>query len=312
VVKAANAERAPVAVIDIGSNSVLLLVLAADSRVLSDEARVTRLGAGVFASGSLDPAAVERTLAAIRELSPTARGLGATPVVAVGTEALRRARDASAFLERLRDEGLVDTARVLDPEEEAELSLEASRRERPRGAVCVVDVGGGSTEVCWVDSGGSSLGLSLPVGSVRLTERHIRSDPPEPAQLARVREEVAAETGSLPAGLARSCEVVAVAGTATTLAALELELARYDGSRVEGLALGRERLRAWIERLARLTTPERRALPGMDPGRADVIVAGLLALEGTLVALGARRFRVSERGVRHGVAIRLLAGADPV
>jgi exopolyphosphatase/guanosine-5'-triphosphate,3'-diphosphate pyrophosphatase len=106
--------------------------------------------------------------------------------------------------------------------------------------------------------------------------------------------------------------VVAVAGTATTLAALELELARYDGSRVEGLALGRERLRAWIERLARLTTPERRALPGMDPGRADVIVAGLLALEGTLVALGARRFRVSERGVRHGVAIRLLAGADPV
>jgi exopolyphosphatase/guanosine-5'-triphosphate,3'-diphosphate pyrophosphatase len=167
VVKAANAERAPVAVIDIGSNSVLLLVLAADSRVLSDEARVTRLGAGVFASGSLDPAAVERTLAAIRELSPTARGLGATPVVAVGTEALRRARDASAFLERLRDEGLVDTARVLDPEEEAELSLEASRRERPRGAVCVVDVGGGSTEVCWVDSGGSPSRRSWPASGKR-------------------------------------------------------------------------------------------------------------------------------------------------
>jgi exopolyphosphatase/guanosine-5'-triphosphate,3'-diphosphate pyrophosphatase len=236
-------------------------------------------------------------------------------LVAVGTEALRRARGGADFLAELVRDGLVDGARLLSGEEEAELTIEATRRSvgERSAALAVIDVGGGSTEVAWRETrDGAVHGLSLPIGSVRLTEAHLPRHPIPPADLLALRERVrlAGEplARALPDGLARDAAVVAVAGTATTLAALELALAVYDRERVEGFELSRERLSQWIERLADLGVAERKRLPGLEPGRADVIVAGLVCLEMALVRLRAERFTVSERGVRHGVALRMLAG----
>jgi exopolyphosphatase / guanosine-5'-triphosphate,3'-diphosphate pyrophosphatase len=313
-----NGERARpggIGVLDVGSNTVLLLVLGADGAVLRDEARITRLGQGVFASGELAGEAVARTRAAIADFARIARAEAVARLVAVGTEALRRARGGAEFLAALVRDGLVDGARLLSGEEEAELTLEATRRQlgASRGALAVIDVGGGSTEVAWRESRAAPVrGVSLPLGSVRLTEAHLPRHPIPPADLAALREAVRAAAAplvqALPAGLPPDCAVVAVAGTATTLAALELELAVYRPERVEGLELSRAVLERWIERLAPLGVAERRRLPGLEPGRADVIVAGLVCLELALSCLRAERFTVSERGVRHGVALRLLAG----
>jgi len=298
-----------IGVLDVGSNTVLLLVVAADGSVLRDEARITRLGQGVFATGELAGEAVARTRAAIAEFADIARAESVARLVAVGTEALRQARGGGEFLAGLVREGLVDGARLLSGEEEAELTVEATRRQLggSRGALAVIDVGGGSTEVAWRESAGARVrGVSLPLGSVRLTEAHLPHHPIPSADLAALRETVRSAAAplveSLPAGLPPGAAVVA---------ALELGLAVYRPERVEGLALSRAVLARWIERLAQLGVAERKRLPGLEPGRADVIVAGLVCLELVLACLGADGFTVSERGVRHGVALRLLA-AEPL
>jgi len=304
-----------VGVLDLGSNTILLLVLAGDGSVIRDDARITRLGQGVFERGELAPEALARTRAAITDFAQLARAEGVERLVAVGTEALRRARGGAEFLAGLVREGQVDGARLLSGEEEAELAVEATRiGVGARGAaLAVIDVGGGSTEVAWRETRGGALrGMSLPLGSVRLTEALLPRHPIPAADLAALREHVLQATEplacELPAGLPGDAAIVAVAGTATTLAALELELAEYDGARVEGLELSCAQLHAWTEGLAHLGVAERRRLPGLEPGRADVIVAGLVCLELALLRLRAERFTVSERGVRHGVALRMLAG----
>lgn len=304
-----------IGVLDLGSNTVLLLVLAADGRVIRDTSRITRLGQGVFASGGLADEALARTRAAVAEFSALARADGVTRLVAVGTEALRRARDGGEFLTSLVRDGLVDAARLLSGEEEAEATVEATRKRIGDAcdALAVIDVGGGSTEIAWrTRADGPIHGLSLPLGSVRLTEAWLPRHPVPAADLARVTVEVERLSEplarALPAGLPPGAVVVAVAGTATTLAALELALDPYDDERVEGFPVEARLLRAWTERLARLGVAERKRLPGLEPGRADVIVAGLAVLAGVLARLGATRFAVSGRGVRHGVALRVLAG----
>ena len=303
-----------IGVLDVGSNTVLLLVLDPNGRVIRDAAHITRLGQGVFASGALAPDAIERTRAAIAEFAALARADGALRVVAVGTEALRRARDGAEFLDRLVRDGLVDEARLLSGDEEAEATVEATRQRigGAREALAVIDVGGGSTEVAWRERAADPIqGLSLPLGSVRLTEALLPRHPVPEADLARLRAEVARASAplaaALPQGLPRHAAVVAVAATATTLAALELALARYDADRVEGFEVDTATLASWVERLARLAVAERQKLPGLEPARADVIVAGLEVLRGVLERLRVRRFTVSGRGVRHGVALRMLA-----
>ncbi len=304
-----------IGVLDLGSNTALLLVMDAEGRVIRDTSRITRLGQGVFTSGALASEAAARTREAVAEFAAQARADGVERLVAVGTEALRRARDGEAFLADLVRDGLVDAARLLSGDEEAEVAVEATRKRigHAHGALAVIDVGGGSTEVAWRERAGDRIsGLSLPLGSVRLTEAELPAHPVPDPDLARVREAVRRASEplgrALPHGMPGDAAVVAVAGTATTLAALELELAVYDDERVEGFALTSAQLEAWIARLARLGVAERKRLPGLEPGRADVIVAGLLVLEGVLARLRATGFAVSGRGVRHGVALRVLAG----
>ena len=295
-----------VAVLDLGSNTVLLLVLARDGRVLCDEAETTRLGKGVFSSGVLADDARERTLRTACAFAERARAAGAERIVAVGTEALRRARDGRAWLDELSAAARLDDARILSGEEEAAFSIEASRGAAGPVALLVIDVGGGSTELAWSVPGAPVHGVSLPLGAVRLTEAVVSRHPLPASELAKLRH--AAREGLRAVAADGGERVVAVAGTATTLAALDQALEVYDPERVEGHELSRERLAAWIERLAALDLAERRALPGMEPGRADVIVAGLVILDAVLERAKATHFRVSGRGVRHGVALALLAG----
>ena len=304
-----------IGVLDLGSNTVLLLVIDASGRVIRERSCITRLGQGVFASGGLAAEAVERTRAVIADFSAQARSDGVERLVAVGTEALRCARDGAEFLADLVRDGLVDGARLLSGEEEAVAAVEATRQRIGPAceALAVIDVGGGSTEIAWRErSAGPIHGLSLPLGSVRLTEALLPRHPIPDEDLARVRDAVRRESEplarALPNGLPSGAAVVAVAGTATTLVALELALATWDAERVEGFEVDAATLATWIERLARLGVAERKRLPGLEPGRADVIVAGLVTLEGVLERLFAPRFAVSGQGVRHGVALRVLAG----
>jgi len=304
-------------VIDLGSNTVLLLVVEPDGRVVEDVSRITRLGQGVFASGRLHPEALERTRGAARELSRRARALGAARVVGVGTEALRRARDGADLQAGLERAGVLDRARLLSGEEEAACAIEASRRTAGDASqLIVIDVGGGSTELAWLQAG-RVRGVSLPLGSVRLTEALLPRHPVPAPDLARLEAELVRATAPLAPlraqGLdARGGSAVAVAGTATTLAAMDLASQGADPSeaRVEGHRLALERLDHWIGALAALDLESRRRVPGLEPGRADVIVAGLAVLRAVMRAIDARAIRASGRGVRHGVALRLLEDPD--
>jgi exopolyphosphatase/guanosine-5'-triphosphate,3'-diphosphate pyrophosphatase len=282
----------------------------------------------VFESGRLHPDAIARTVRAVVDLATRARSRGASRVFAVGTEALRRAANGRALLTRLAEQASLDRVWLLSGEDEARLGIEAIRRvgrvgrvgragagrpdARAPGGLVVVDVGGGSTEISRDHpdrSRAGPRGESLPVGSVRLTERYVTAHPIGAGELADLYAAArAALSGVAPAPAA---DVVAVAGTATTLAALELELASYDADRVEGARFTRVRLGEWIERLAALSVAARRRLAGLEPERADVIVAGLVALDASLEALGAPAFRVSGRGLRWGVALQLLDGREP-
>jgi len=307
------------AVLDLGSNTVLLLVMDARGGCLYEDARITRLGQGAFESGRLHPGAIARTARAVVDLAARARAQGASRVFAVGTEALRRAVDGREFLTRLAEQASLDRVWLLSGEDEARLGIEASRRAgagragaRAPGALVVVDVGGGSTEISRDrpdGPGGGPWGESLPVGSICLTERCVTAHPIGPDELADLY--AAARAAFSAVAKAPAADVVAVAGTATTLAALELELAPYDADRVEGTRFTRVRLAEWIEGLAALSLPARRGLTGLEPERADVIVAGLVALDASLEALGVPAFRVSGRGLRWGVALRLLDGREP-
>jgi exopolyphosphatase/guanosine-5'-triphosphate,3'-diphosphate pyrophosphatase len=310
--------NSPVAAIDLGSNTTLVLVLDASGEVLLERSRVTRLGRGVFENGRLDPTAAEHTRTAVEEFAAAARALGAEPIVAVGTEALRRAADGVEFLESLVGGGMVDRVRLLSGEDEARYAVASHVGNVGETPFTVIDVGGGSTEVIQTSGTDSTQvihSVSLPLGSVRLTESCVRRDPPDRADFERLAAAIDPALRELaPFALAPAAagSVIAVAGTATTLAALDLELERWDAGRVEGHELRMADLESWLARLSELPLVERRALPGMEPGRADVMVAGLAVLRAVCAELGAAGLRVSSRGVRHGVARELLAAVGAV
>lgn len=297
------------AALDIGTNTVLLLIAELREGKLQpivERATITRLGKGVDASGHLAPEAVERTLACVRDYARVIGEAGVERVAAVGTSALRDAAEGASFLDAA--EGVLGTRpRVIDGLEEADLAFRGALSGLPAPErVLVFDVGGGSTEVirgrCQPEPAVESA-VSLAIGSVRLHERHLRSDPPAASEIAAARHDTRAALASAPApgGL----PIVGVAGTVTTLAAVEFGLSEYDPARVHGQRLARSAVRALADRLARMTLAERRQLPGLEPGRADVIVAGAEIVASVLEWSGQDVLLVSDRGVRWGLVERL-------
>ena len=304
-----TAAAVKLATIDVGTNTTLLLVAEgtrrADVRVLEERAEITRLGRGIGQQegGPLGREGIEATLAALRAYAAIARGHGAT-IAAVGTEALRRAPNAADFLVPAAAI-LGAPVEVIDGDREASLTFLAAATAFPHvasGTVAVVDIGGGSTEIVLAAGGTVRARTSLPLGSVRLTERHLRHDPPTDAELAALAADLDATLATLgPPDAGPAPVLIGTAGTVTTLAAMSLRLAGHDASLVHGVELTGAALDAEIERLRRSTQAEREAMRGLDPRRADVILAGGYLLQALVRRLGAHTVLVSDRGIRWGL-----------
>jgi exopolyphosphatase/guanosine-5'-triphosphate,3'-diphosphate pyrophosphatase len=297
--------------IDLGTNTVRALVAEADPhrglRPLWADQAVTRLGEGLAARGTLAPAAVERTLAAVRRFHAHARGLGTPETLLVATAAVREAQDGAALMRRLQaEEGI--RARVVTGEDEAALTLLGATAALGgvRGDWGLLDVGGGSTEFLVADGSRIRTAVSLRLGVVSLAERFVGDGPVTPSQLAACRTYVETRLrAELWPRLPRPGigTLVATAGTATTLAALELGLAAYDGARVQGYRLSVSAVARQTTRLAAMSLAARARLPGLEPGRADVIVTGAVLLDAVLRGLALPEAVVSDAGLREGVLL---------
>lgn len=300
-----------VAAVDVGTNSVLLLVAdvggGGEVRVVSDLCRIERLGRGVDRTGVLDETNVGRTLEALREYAAAIREAGAERVAAVGTQALREAKNGDAFLGPAA-EILGAPIEVIDGRREAELAFRAVMHSFPelrRGPVTVCDVGGGSTEFIVGRDGAIERLASLPIGSVRMSERFLRSDP-------ATREETQALFSALDealraAPLAEGAPLVGTAGTVTTLAAVAIGLSPYDPDRVQGLRLARSEVERQLALYLQLSIAERARVRGMEPRRADVIPAGAAIVARTMARARADAIVVSDRGIRFGLLIETAA-----
>jgi exopolyphosphatase / guanosine-5'-triphosphate,3'-diphosphate pyrophosphatase len=292
------------AAIDVGTNTALLLVARVGAsgalERLEERAEITRLGRGIGAGGALGRAGIDATLAALREYAEIANRAGAR-IAAVGTEALRRAPNGADFLPPAA-EILGAPIEVIDGQREAALTFRAVVESFPdarQGDLVVVDIGGGSTEIVIARDGLPTSARSLPLGSVRLTEQHVRHDPAAPGELAALRAAVASSLAGIPFPIG-AC-VVGVAGTVTSLAAMAEAMATYDPGRVHGYRLSRAALDGEIARLASSRQADRERIVGLDPRRADVILAGAVILEGIAAAAAAPEVRVSDRGIRWGL-----------
>ena len=305
-----------VAVVDIGTNSTRLLIAEVDParggpiEELVRRSQVTRLGAGVDATGRLSEEAVQRVRSVLEGYRADIEGHRCERNLAVLTSAVRDASNGARFAALVRDEYGLD-ARVLSGEEEAQLTFlgAMSSREREERTV-VIDIGGGSTE--FVTGADHTVGfhVSLHAGVVRMSERHIRSDPPTPAEL---RELAGDARGVYLKGLPLEqrqavTNGIAVAGTATSAASIDQALDPYDPARVEGYELTLDTVEGLLGRLATMTEADRRRVVGLDPGRAPTIVAGMILLEEAMRAFELDRVEVSEHDILHGGALRLAGG----
>ncbi len=307
-----------IGVVDIGSNSTRLLIADVQDGAIEEldrRSQVTRLGQGVDATGRLADDAMGRvfdTLAAYRDaLDAAAVPAGAR--VAVLTSAARDAANGPAFAARVRDDYGLD-ARTLDGDTEARTSFRGATHGRApadRTPLLVLDIGGGSTELIVGPAGAAepTFHVSLQVGVVRQTERHLHRDPPPPQELRPLADDVrAAIEAAVPADVrARAADAVGVAGTATSLAAIDQRLEPYDPARVHGYVLELGEIELLLARLAQMDLAERREVPGLHPDRAPTIVAGAAIMVEVLQAFGLDRVEVSEHDILHGVALELAA-----
>jgi exopolyphosphatase/guanosine-5'-triphosphate,3'-diphosphate pyrophosphatase len=297
-----------VAVIDIGSNSTRLLVAdVAGGRVVPIERRstVTRLGRGVDLSGRLAAEAIEAACAAVDPYVATLQELGAEAVDAIATSAVRDAANGSAFVAELRERFAL-SARVLDGEEEARLTyLGATSETSPEVPTLVIDIGGGSTELIVGEERDIEWHTSLQAGVVRHTERHLVSDPPAPVELEELADDLRGLIEAATAGAPRAVTGIAVAGTPTSLAAIELGLEPYDPRRVHGHTLELPSIQRMLSRLAAAPLAERTEIRGLHADRAPTIVAGVVTLVEVMRAFGLERITVSEHDILYGAAIAL-------
>jgi exopolyphosphatase/guanosine-5'-triphosphate,3'-diphosphate pyrophosphatase len=280
-----------VAAVDLGTNTTRLLVADVEDGRLQEVVRrtaITRLGEGVDARRRLLPAPIARVRNVLVDYRREAEALGAERILLVATSAVRDAENGEALLGEI-EWSYGFATRLLSGDEEAELTLRGVG-ELPPDSV-VMDVGGGSTEFV-----GAGLRTSLDIGSVRLTERFLHSDPPTAEEVEACASYV---RGLLPR--AEVSQLVGVAGTVTSLAALEL--GHYDRDEVEGYSLSRATVEALVDRLASLPVAARRELPGLEPERAPVIVGGTIVVREALRHFGLDALRVSEHDILDGAAL---------
>jgi exopolyphosphatase/guanosine-5'-triphosphate,3'-diphosphate pyrophosphatase len=297
------------AVVDIGTNSTRLLIADVnDGRVdeLDRRTTVTRLGEGLEASGRLSDAAMGRVSAALALYRAAIEAHGAERVVAVATSAMRDAANGPDFRDEIQRRFGMD-ARTISGDEEARLTFLGATAGRAASAdTLVIDIGGGSTEYVTGRPGAEpDFHVSTRMGSVRHTERHLQDDPPTEAELEALAEDARAIVeAEVPVGVReRVGDGIAVAGTATSLAAIDQELDPYDPAKVHGYRLGSEAGQRIVDRLAALTVDERRHVTGLNPDRAPSIVAGAVILLQSMHVFGLPELEISEADILHGAAL---------
>ncbi|HEY5261722.1 MAG TPA: Ppx/GppA phosphatase family protein [Solirubrobacteraceae bacterium] len=302
------------AVVDIGTNSTRLLVADVDPSSgavveLHRESQVTRLGDRVDAGGSLSEEAIERVRATLAGYRATIDRCGCEANMAVLTSAVRDASNGAEFTKLVRHEFDLD-ARVLSGDEEAQLTFLGAMSDRDGSSAeptVVIDIGGGSTEFIVGANHTASFHVSVQAGVLRMSERHIHSDPPAPNEL----QDLAADTraifrDALPSEQRSAVErAIAVAGTATSAAAIDQELDPYDPDRVHGYPLLLATVQLLIARLADMTEDQRREVVGLHPDRAPTIVAGMILLEEAMRAFDLDQVEVSEHDILRGGTLRL-------
>ncbi|MGY2701920.1 Ppx/GppA phosphatase family protein [Nocardioides sp. HB32] len=297
-----------VAAIDCGTNTIKLLV-GALPEVDVREQRMVRLGQDLDRTGRIADEALERAFSAIDEYAEIIRSYAVPPsrVRFVATSATRDASNSDVFVAGVRSRLGVEPE-VVSGSEEAALSFDGAVRNLrtpPAEPVLVIDIGGGSTELIL---GGSApdAAYSMNIGSVRLHERHLHSDPPTRSEVEACIADIDAHLDACPVTPADAATAVGVAGTVTQLAAVALDLPAYDRTAVDQAVFPVETIQATVDRLVAMTVDERRALPSMHPGRADVIDAGVLILSRVLRRAGVPSLVVSEADILDGIAWSLL------
>jgi exopolyphosphatase / guanosine-5'-triphosphate,3'-diphosphate pyrophosphatase len=297
-----------VAVIDIGTNSTRLLISdveGANAEQVERRTTVTNMGRGVDHTNLICADAVEDVCRVIADYMARYEEMGAERVMAIATSAVREAANGEAFIAELRERFDLDT-RLLTGKEEAHLTYLGATAHRAAGEPTLVfDIGGGSTEL--IVGTGMHVGFhtSLQAGTIRQSERHLTSDPPDPHEL----EDLASEVRNLIDGAvaeqpaAAPTRAIAVAGTPTSLAAVDQALEPYDPGRVHGYRLGMRKIQRMLSRLSSLPLAERLRVPGLHPGRAPTIVAGAVILVQVMRAFGLEEIEVSELDILHGSAL---------
>jgi exopolyphosphatase/guanosine-5'-triphosphate,3'-diphosphate pyrophosphatase len=327
-----------VAAIDCGTNSLRLLVADVDpaAGTLTDVDRrmeIVRLGQGVDATGRLAPAALDRTLRALRSYAEIVAAAGASAVRMVATSATRDAANAAAFVAGVREVLGVDPE-VLSGDEEARLSFTGATTELAAAArpgvsgegeggglaaagtaappYLVADIGGGSTEFVLGDPPVVSGAVSVDIGCVRMTERHLRGDPPTPAEVAAARADIGAALDVVAAKIAvgDARTLVGLAGSVTTVAALALGLEAYDAGLIHHARIGVGAVQEQTARLLAMPQAERARLGVMHPGRVDVIGGGALVLEAIMTRFGFTEVLASEHDILDGIAWSLALGGS--
>lgn len=290
-----------VAAVDIGTNTVRLLVTDGNE-MLARDSRITRLGEGVDAAGELGSEPVRRTLEAVQDFVERARSEGAERIRIAGTSALRDAKNSTTFADRVL-QGCGLPLEVLGGPEEGRLAYVGATSWLGEGRFVVCDIGGGSTELISADDV-----MSANVGSVRIRERYLRGDPPRPESVSSARDAIRGILVGFaaPKRFGELDRLVGVAGTITTIAALEAGLVVYDHNVVHAYRLTVDAVRRWAEELNRLSADEIRGLGPVAPGRADVIGGGALVLEAVMDVLMREWLTVSERDILDGLVADLL------
>jgi len=299
-----------VAVVDIGTNTTRLLVADVEGRTVTEVDRrnaITRLGEGVDSGGRLLDGAMERVFSVVSEYRRAIDELGAERSIAVATSAVRDATNGEEFVHELQARYRIEP-RIISGDEEAHLTFTGATLERPAGGdpLLVLDIGGGSTEFVIGSSGEPpSFNVSTQAGSVRQTERHLHHDPPTAGELDELRVEIRQIVDtSVPEEIRRGVgDGVAVAGTPTSMAAIDQELEPYDPSRVHGYRVTLEACVRIEAMLAGLSEGERRGVTGLHPERAPTIVAGAVILVESMRSFGLDSIQVGEHDILYGAAL---------
>jgi exopolyphosphatase/guanosine-5'-triphosphate,3'-diphosphate pyrophosphatase len=298
-----------VASIDIGTNTILLLIAEVDPgglRPLLEKETIVRLGEGVHQNGVLLEAAMERGIQTLTQRLKECQEMGVQRIFATGTSALREAKNAGDFLRKV-EEKLNLPIEIISGEEEAQLSFLAVARDLGdhKKSTLVVDVGGGSTEFVLGKGNQISHWVSLPVGSVRFTEQFLLSDPVRQAEWVNMEKEIIKGLEKV-AHPQKPFTMVAVGGTATTLASVEMGLEHFIYEKIHHFVLRRKVLESQLQLYRSKTLEERRKIPGLFPARADVILAGGAILYFAMEEFEAPSVLISCHGLRYGLIYKKL------